>query len=60
MKRGFVYKDDKTHKFWWIDYSGCSFAVGYGRCGSIGTFGLKNLTQRKSAGRKQKRLSAQR
>ncbi|NPD80930.1 WGR domain-containing protein [Prevotella sp. PINT] len=43
MKRGFVYKDDKTHKFWWIDYSGCSFAVGYGRCGSIGTFGLKEF-----------------
>ena len=23
MKRAFVYKDEKSHKFWWIDYSDC-------------------------------------
>jgi predicted DNA-binding WGR domain protein len=22
MKRAFIYKDEKSHKFWWIDYSG--------------------------------------
>ena len=39
MKRAFVYKDEKSHKFWWIDYSDCSFAVNYGKYGSIGKFG---------------------
>ena len=38
MKRAFVYKDEKSHKFWWIDYSDCSFAVNYGKYGSIGKF----------------------
>ena len=31
MKRAFIYKDEKSHKFWWIDYSGCDFAVNYGK-----------------------------
>lgn len=33
MKRAFIYKDEKSHKFWWIDYSGCCFAVNYGKYG---------------------------
>lgn len=43
MKRAFVYKDEKSHKFWWIDYSDCSFAVNYGKYGSIGKFELKEF-----------------
>ena len=27
MKRAFIYKDEKSHKFWWIDYSGWGFSV---------------------------------
>lgn len=30
MKRAFIYKDEKSHKFC-IDYSGCDFAVNYGK-----------------------------
>lgn len=43
MKRTFVYKDEKSYKFWWIDYGGCSFAVNYGKYGSIGKFELKEF-----------------
>lgn len=43
MKRAFVYKDEKSHKFWWIDYSGCSFAVNYGKYGSIGKYEVKEF-----------------
>ena len=43
MKRAFVYKDEKSRKFWWIDYSDRSFAVNYGKCGSIGKFELKEF-----------------
>ena len=43
MKRAFVYKDEKSHKFWWIDYSDCSFAVNYGKYGSIGKFEVKEF-----------------
>ena len=38
MKRAFIYKDEKSHKFWWIDYSGCDFAVNYDKFDSIGKF----------------------
>ena len=43
MKRAFVYKDEKSYKFWWIDYSDCIFAVNYGKYGSIGKFELKEF-----------------
>lgn len=33
MKRAFIYKDEKSHKFWRIDYSGCCFAVNYSKYG---------------------------
>ena len=43
MKRAFIYKDEKSHKFWWIDYSGCDFAVNYGKFDSIGKFEIKDF-----------------
>lgn len=33
MKRAFIYKDEKSHKFWCIDYSGYDFSVNYGKSG---------------------------
>ena len=47
MKRAFIYKDEKSHKFWWIDYSGCDFAVNYGKFDSIGK--SKTSIQKKNA-----------
>lgn len=36
MKRAFIYKDEKSHKFWCIDYSGYDFSVSYDKSGGIG------------------------
>jgi len=43
MKRAFVFKDEKSHKFWWIDYSGCDFAVNYGKAGAHGKYEIKEF-----------------
>lgn len=43
MKRAFICKDEKSHKFWWIDYSDCCFAVNYGKYGHIGKFDVKEF-----------------
>lgn len=56
MKRAFVYKDEKSHKFWWIDYSGCSFAVNYGKCGNIGKFELKEFDSEEDCQKEAERL----
>ena len=32
MKKCFIYNDEKSSKFWWIDYEGGSLAVNYGIC----------------------------
>ncbi|EQW92646.1 hypothetical protein G914_02714, partial [Escherichia coli UMEA 3139-1] len=29
MKKCFIYHDEKSNKFWWIDYEGDSLAVGF-------------------------------
>lgn len=56
MKKAFVYKDEKSHKFWWIDYSGCSFAVNYGKCGNIGKFELKEFDSEEDCQKEAERL----
>ncbi|VTQ21223.1 WGR domain protein [Escherichia coli] len=35
MKKRFIYHDEKSNKFWWIDYEGDSLAVNYGKVGSM-------------------------
>lgn len=56
MKRAFVYKDEKSHKFWWIDYSDCSFAVNYGKYGSIGKYELKEFDSEEDCQKEAERL----
>ncbi|ENC95252.1 WGR domain protein, partial [Escherichia coli P0301867.8] len=43
MKKCFIYHDEKSNKFWWIDYEGDSLAVNYGKVGSIGKFHTKEF-----------------
>lgn len=43
MKRAFAYKDEKSDKFWNIDYSGTDFAVNYGKAGAIGKYEVKTF-----------------
>jgi uncharacterized protein YfeS len=43
MKRAFVYKDEKSNKFWWINYDGNDFAVNYGKNGTNGKYEIKEF-----------------
>lgn len=43
MKRAFAYKDEKSDKFWNIDYSGTDLAVNYGKAGAIGKYEIKSF-----------------
>lgn len=43
MKKRFIYYDEKSNKFWWIDYEGDSLVVNYGKVGSIGKFQIKEF-----------------
>lgn len=56
MKRAFVYKDEKSNKFWWIDYSDCSFAVNYGKYGGIGKFELKEFDTKEDCQKEAEKL----
>lgn len=56
MKRAFVYKDEKSHKFWWIDYSDCSFAVNYGKYGSIGKYEIKEFDSEEECSKETEKL----
>ncbi|MDS0527414.1 WGR domain-containing protein [Clostridium sp. SHJSY1] len=43
MRKAFTYKDEKSNKFWWIDYSGKDFAVNYGKTGTNGKYEIKEF-----------------
>lgn len=43
MKRAFVYKDEKSDKFWWINYDGIDFVVNYGKSGTNGKYEIKEF-----------------
>jgi len=43
MKRAFVYQDEKSNKFWWINYDGNDFAVNYGKNGTNGKYEIKEF-----------------
>lgn len=43
MKRAFVYKDEKSDKFWWINYEGNDFVVNYGKNGTNGKYEIKEF-----------------
>lgn len=43
MKKDFKFKDEKSDKFWWINYSGKDFAVNYGKNGTVGKYEVKEF-----------------
>lgn len=43
MKKAFKFKDEKSDKFWWINYSGKDFAVNYGKNGTVGKYEVKEF-----------------
>ncbi|WP_341282801.1 WGR domain-containing protein [Paenibacillus sp. FSL H8-0537] len=43
MKQSFTFHDEKSSKFWWIDYSDCDFVVNYGKTGVVGKYEIKEF-----------------
>lgn len=41
MQQAYRYTDEKTDKYWWIDYSGTDLAINYGKRGADGAFKVK-------------------
>jgi len=42
-KKAFLFDDEKSKKFWIIDYSGITLSLNYGKTGSIGRFQTKEF-----------------
>ncbi|MFT8352509.1 WGR domain-containing protein [Clostridium saccharoperbutylacetonicum] len=51
MKRAFVYRDEKSDKFWWIDYEGNDFVVNYGKNGTTGKYEIKESNSEQECNR---------
>jgi len=43
MKKAFVFQDDKSNKFWWIESFKDSFVVNYGKFGVTGKYEIKEF-----------------
>lgn len=42
-KKAFLYSDDKSNKFWWIEYDGLDFVTNFGKTGTNGRFQIKEF-----------------
>ncbi|WP_337912558.1 WGR domain-containing protein [Paenibacillus arenosi] len=43
MKQAYTFHNEKSSKFWWIEYSGCDYVVNYGKSGSAGKYEIKEF-----------------
>lgn len=59
-KRAFSFTDDKSDKFWWIDYGeGTDFAVNFGKTGTSGRFQLKEFDSEEKCRKEAEKMIAQ-
>lgn len=58
MKLAFTYQDEKSDKFWAIDYSGCELCVHYGKTGAIGKYEIKEFDSETTCEKEAKKLIA--
>lgn len=56
MKRAYIYKDERSSKFWWIDYSGLDFVVNYGKIGTTGKYKVKEFGSEKECTKEAEKL----
>lgn len=59
MRQAFRYQDEKSDKFWWIDFSGVDFVVNYGKTGTAGKYELKEFDTTEECKKQAERLIAQ-
>lgn len=59
MRRAFVYKDEKSDKFWRIEQLGTDLAVNYGKTGAVGKYEIKEFDDEAEALKQAEKLVAQ-
>lgn len=58
-KRAFLFTDDKSDKFWWIDYDGLSFVVNFGKTGTNGRYQVKEFDSEEECKKEAEKMIAQ-
>lgn len=58
MKKAFVYTDEKSNKFWTVNYSGHFLCVHYGKIDTVGKFEIKEFDSIDKCEKEAKRLIA--
>ncbi|MCT6922887.1 WGR domain-containing protein [Metasolibacillus sp.] len=58
IRRAFIYQDEKSHKFWTIDYSDIAIGVHYGKSGTIGKYEVKEYASLEACEKEAKKLIA--
>lgn len=58
-KRAFSFTDDKSNKFWWINYDGLSFAVNFGKTGTNGRYQVKEFDSEEECKKEAEKMIAQ-
>ena len=58
-KRAFSFSDEKSDKFWWIDFDGLDFVVNYGRAGTNGRFQVKEFDSEEDCKKEAEKMIAQ-
>lgn len=59
MKEAFKFTDEKSSKFWWIDYEGTDFVVNFGKTGATGRFQIKEFDTEQECKKEALKLIAQ-
>jgi len=57
-KEAYRYRDDKSDKFWRIEYAGSALAVNYGKTGTIGVYKVKEFDSEAACEKEVKKLTA--
>jgi len=58
IKAAYRFKDEKSDKFWRIEYAGTAFAVNYGKAGTTGTYQVKEFCSAEQCEKEAKKLIA--
>ena len=57
-KAAYRFKDDKSDKFWRIEYAGTAFSVNYGKTGATGSYEVKEFNSSEECEKEAKKLIA--
>lgn len=58
MRIALTYRDDKSYKFWTVDYSGSDLCVHYGKMNAVGKYEIKEFDTEEMCVKEAKRMAA--